>query len=396
MRHSVALALVVVSYAPSGMSETVTGPASRTTSESPLIRVSSPETASIVIDGTPCGTTPALVEVSPGSHRVVLRIGDRHVSRVVRATPDEVVHVDLGVESPPSQRVRAGNGGAETQTQRPARSAPPAEPWARRVFLWPMVELQLVSSSGSRSFDVSINPDVDTSGRSSAVFESGAFGLLGFKISLFPFSRFSTVLLRGLGIEGSAFFDVGLLVLNARLGEEVDASFTEAGASLVYNAVIGRHDRGGIVIARLGWHRTEFILGELGNDIVPPFTYDTFRIEAGGRIALGTRHLLLDAGLAYLATISIGVEATQAYGGSGTLPSTHGGEVHLGVLHRIGRIELALAWYGRWFRSEFDGTGQGWGQEPTTRMFNGGNGIETTGPAHDSIHQLRFSLGYRF
>lgn len=395
MRHSLLLALVVALHATAGWSEPATETASRTASEAPLIRVSSPEPATIVIDGTRCGTTPALVEVSPGAHRVLLTIGGRRISRIVSVTLGEVVEVDLR-EEPPAERTGAEHGEGEAPRRRAVRQASPQEPWARRVFLWPMVEVQLVSSSGSRRFDVPINPDVDTSGRSSAAFESGAFGLLGFKVSLFPFSRLSTILLRGLGIEGSAVFDVGLLVLNARYGEEVDASFTEAGASLVYNAVIGRHDRGGIMVTRLGWHRTEFFLGEVGNDIVPPFTYDTFRIEAGGRIPLGTRHMLVDVGLAYLATISVGDEATQAYGSSGTLPSTHGGEVHLGLLHRIGRIELALAWYGRWFRSEFDGTGQGWGQEPTTRMFNGGNGIETTGPTHDSIHQLRFSLGYRF
>ena len=354
--------------------------------EAPLIRVSSQQVAEVVVDGVPCGTTPALIEVTPGPHRVTATMAGHQVTRVVEAVVGEVVEVD------------ADDAGERARSNEPSDESPPEaqEPWSRRVFQWPMFEVHLLASTGLRSFDVSINPEVDRLGRTTAAFESGVYGALGFEVAFFPLARSNIALLRGLGVEGSAVFDVGLNVTSPELGEEVDASFTEAGITLVYGLNIGRDDLGLELGTRIGWHRTEFYLGDLGNDIVPPFTYDTFRFEASCRVPLGTRHLLVDLGLAYLATLSIGTPATTAYGATGSAPSTHGGEVRLGLLHRVGRIELGLAWHGRWFRSKFTGVGQGWGQDPTTRAFAGGDGIETTGPAHDSIHQLRFAVGYRF
>ena len=203
--------------------------------------------------------------------------------------------------------------------------------------------------------------------------------------------------MRGLGFEFSYLFDIDLTVYNSRRNQEVDAEYSEGEILAVYRLVLGRPDLGAMVTTRIGWHRSHFFLGDVGNDIVPPFKYDTIRLDGGIRVPLGTRHVLFDLGLAYLAVLSVGGSAEQAYGAEGTIPTSHGGEVRLGLMGRIGGLEVAWQWVLRMFTSEFEGTGFGWGDDPTTRIDTAsGRGIRTMGSVDDRFHQVRLSISYRW
>ena len=407
------------------------------TSDDTIIRVTSdPAGAEISIDGHDCGVTPTTLAVSPGSYRVSVSIGDRRMQSSVTVEVGELaeVHVELGgeapvgddgvpdpfarierrEETPPVQQLddderyrrptveerdREERGGRRDERRGRRRREEPEEEesWARNVHQHPLFELSFLTAPINRYFAVSIDPSIDTNGRQWAEMDTGAYGLIGFRLSLFPFFRVRRTAARGLGLEFSAGTDVGLTILNRRRNEEVDAAYTEGELLLVYNLVLGRPDAGATVMVRFGWHRTEFFLGDVGNDIIPPFVYDTLRIDGGVRVPLGTRHVLIELGWAYLPVLDVGAHANTAYNESGSQASSHGGELRAGIITRVGGLEVSWLWIGRMYSSEFTGTGFGWGYEPTTRMDTpGGRGIATLGPTDDNYHQARLSVGYRW
>jgi hypothetical protein len=320
---------------------------------------------------------------------------------------EEAEEDDEAGEADESDEAEAEEGvedqGAERRSQSPDRShqqeVDPSDPWAVRVTPWPLFELSLVGAPIIRLFEMPIDRLVDGS-RGKAHLETGYFGVVGFQLGLFPFARFRPRGLRGLGAEASACFAAGLDSPEFVEGQPVDASYREFDLNLAYNLFLGRLDVGGQVMVRLGWHETSFFLGDLGNDLVAPFEYDAFRFEVGARVPLRTRYLLAEARGAYLLVTSIGGPAAQAYGGEGPTPTTHGGEVRLGVIVRVGGLELSVTYIGRWFSSTFEGLGRGFGIDtdldaaPDTTTTD--TGIQTTGPAKDSYQQIRLGLGYRW
>ncbi len=268
------------------------------------------------------------------------------------------------------------------------------ESFASGINPWPLFEISVIAAPILRLFRLPIDRNIDGD-RSLAHFESKYFGNVGFHISLFPFARFDAPAIRGLGVEVSAAFGVGL---DFSISDErsVAALYDELDLSLVYILVLGRRDVGGHLLFRLGWHQTNFYLGNIGNDIIAPFEYDSFRIDIGARVPLRTRHILAELRGAYLFTPSIGPDAAQAYSAAESPPSSHAAELRAGLLFRVGGLELAVLYISRWFITRFEGLGFGYGEDPSTKLSTGGNGIQTTEPAMDQFQQIRLSLGYRW
>jgi hypothetical protein len=376
--------------------------------EMTLLRVASiPPRAEVVVDDHPCGLTPALIEVLPGRHEVVVTLGARRVRSVVIAVEEETVEIEVDVGMP--QEPPADEGGPEptpavrqeADDERLVEDETPREPWHRRVPAWPWAELQIYPGVVARDFAIDINPELDPEpdARSQAQLETGPVALLGFRVSIFPAVRARTPALRGIGIEGGYGRAFGLRVRNSRLGIDVSSSYYEADAGLIYRLLFGTIDRGAQLVIRVGWHRTEFYLGETGNDLIPPFTYDTVRLGAGIQVPLFTRHVVAELFAAYLAVA--GVQGAREYGVLEAYSedggfTSHGGEVSAGLVGRAGPLDVGVHWHGRWFSTEFEGPGNGWGLDPTTRRDFHEDGIETESPGSDSYQQFRFSVAYRF
>lgn len=383
-----------------------------------LIRVSSiPPGAEVTIDGHPCGSTPGLISVTAGRHEVVITHGDRMTRSFVVAVPDETVEVSLELaetrstdpdlttwlDEPPEPRPRTQRPRpreprierAPRVRREPHRRPSPPEPWIRRIRERPWIEASIDMGMLWRNFSMPINHIRDTRSRTEARMTSDTVGAMGFRVTLYPFVRANVSGIRGLGIEAAATTAVGMEVRNTSLGEVIDSSFYDVDLGLLYRLYVGQGDRGMAVDVRLGWHRTAFYLGEYGNDLIPPFTYDTIRVGLGARVLLGTRHLLAEVHGSYLWVAGVGNEARAAYSASWDVFESHGGEVRLGLVGRVGILELSLMWIGRWMTTEFDGEGAGWGIDPSTRWSYGGSGIESTGAATDSHQQVRFGVGVR-
>ena len=99
---------------------------------------------------------------------------------------------------------------------------------------------------------------------------------------------------------------------------------------------------------------------------------------------------------AYLLVPSVGAAAAYAYGGEGTKPSSHGAELEVGLVWRVGGLELSWVYQARLYWNRFTGVGRGYGSDPTTDVAAGGSGIQLIEIAKDSYQQIRFSLGYRW
>lgn len=286
-------------------------------------------------------------------------------------------------------------GGASSRYHQ--REVDPDDPWAVRITPWPLFELTVIGAPIIRLLAIPIDRNVDTlGGRGSAHLETGYFGIVGFNLAVFPFARFDARAIRGLGAEWSMSYGLGLTVENINGAEGVvDSSYDEVDFNLIYTGVIGRLDLGAQISGRIGFHQTSFYLGSMNNDLIAPFEYDAMRIDVGVRVPLRTRHLLAEARGAYLFVPSPGPVAAQAYG-DGTDPSTHGAEVRVGLLVRVGGLEFAFSYVGRWFTTTFEGEGFGFGDDPSTRRSDGGPGIQTLESAKDSFQQIRLTLGYRW
>ncbi len=394
------------------------------------IRVTSdPDGAEIFVNGVLVGETPTRTNVSPGrhelvmisdgvEHEVIVRVRAGHFTRVYHAFErepgddegrerddredanddrsdrdgrdddwDEEVEEDEEDEEDAPQRF--GRGGDDESG---------SGSWASRINRWPMIELQVLTAPIERTFKVPINDTVDTlRGRNQISFVSGWFGVMGFDVSVFPFAHFEARALRGLGLQARGAF--GFLLEWGGLDntlEPPDISYYAIDADLLYRLVVGGLDVGAEIELRVGYHREEFFLGDDNNDLVAPFTYDTVRFDLGVRIPLRTRHMLGVVRGAYLLVPSIGDPATVAYGEEGLEPTLHGAELRIGLVWRIGGLELSWTYIGRLFWSRFSGVGLGFGDEPTTVFGEGGNGIQLTDTAKDSYQQIRFAIGYRW
>lgn len=362
----------------------------------PAIRVTTDPPAELSVDGHDCGVTPAFVEVAPGRHEIVLTLWGRTYSTTVVAVAGEVTELRMRLGGG-SEAERAARREAIRARRRHDARPERREPWPRRTPAWPVVEVEFVGGPAFRSFSVAIDSMVDAPRhRSRASFDSGLFGFVGFRLAAFPLARSSTETLRGLGVEGGAAWGVGIEVFDPELEIFLDTAFFEASAGLVYNLVLGGLDRGITLFTRLGWQRTSFEVGDFGNDLVPPFRYESIRLEGGLTVPLGTRHLSLELAVAYLATPTVGATAERVYSGEGSPTTCHGGEVRGALEVRIGGFEIGAGWVSRLFKSDFDGVGEGWGLMPTTRTTEGRNGIRTTGFGRDGYHEARVYLGYRY
>jgi hypothetical protein len=379
-----------------------------------LIRISStPSRAGVIIDGQPCGHTPALVEVATGVHEVQIILGWRRVTTEVEARENRTVEV--GAAFNVSRRGTATLGlvpwlegpGRSTRPPQAQRSQAPApqsaarsdaavpreipdeqRSWVRRVPQWPMVEAQLGGGSRWREFTVPIAFDRDPLRRNIASASDAGHAAIGLRTDLFLAARRRDRALRGLGFEFGYLQGAGT---EAQIGGETvqDAASYEVDTNIVYRYTWGDERRGATLTSRFGWHRTFYYIGHIDNDLVPPFQYDTLRLDLGLTLPFRTPHLLVAFHGAYLPVLSVGDEAENAYGSEGADVTSHAGELRIELLGRIGGLELSLGWVGRWMSSEFQGVGDGWGD--TTR-----DRVETTDAASDSYHLLRFTLGYRY
>lgn len=386
------------------------------------LRISStPEGAVASVNGIRVGRTPTKVNAAPGRHEVVLELDGLREELTLRVREGEVTEVDHdfepalearvaeaegydaeGEDEPGGEGVRrfggddAGGGDGEVEEE------PDEQSWARRINRWPMVDLQLIGAPLERTFRVAIDPNVDRANRELAHLETGFFGVLGFHVGLYPFCRFEAQAIRGLGIEGSGAFGLGLELANLN-GERgpVDASYYEIDINLIYRLVLGRLDLGAELMFRVGWQRLAFQVSEDNNDLIAPVTYDGLRVDLGVRVPLRTRFMLGELRGVYHYVPSVGDQAAAAYGDRTADPVVHGAALHIGLVWRIGGLEISVTYIGRIIWSRYPGVGDGWGVDPsdppqpdqvTTRL----NGIQLLETARDSIQQIRVGFGYRW
>lgn len=256
-----------------------------------------------------------------------------------------------------------------------------------------------------RSFDVAIDPICDTAGRNEAVFRSAFYPELGLRLAFHPGELFTSSWLANLGVDVAYHHHVHLVVLNRRRNTEVDAEQWSLSVGLRYRAVIGTPSVGVTLIPRIGFHLYEFFLGDEGNDIVPPFTYQALSLGLDIEIPLRTRWVALDLGGHYLPVLSVGESATEAYNASGERPTAHGYRVTAGL---GGPIVAGLRWRLGFevigHVSHHSGKGRGWGVDPSTECDDDCatvpdcstvGGIMTTDSASDRHFRVVFGFSYR-
>jgi hypothetical protein len=307
------------------------------------------------------------------------REGDREVRQAADAED-----VARGGRTRGRERERANEPARERE---PGQSSP--DGW---------LEFGLEINGASRTFSVPIDQTIDNSGRSEARFESSVFPEIGARLSFYPGGIFTDNWAAGIGIDGSFHHHLFLRVLNRRRNEEVESEEYAFTVGVNYRIVLGNADRGLTLWPRVGFGRFSFFLGDVGNDIVPPFVYDHIYIGLNAYIPIATRYVGIDMGADYLAVLSIGPHATAAYNASGQLPTTHGFQILIGL---SGQIVAGLRWRLGFemlgFISEHQGVGQGWGYDPTTRIDTpSGRGIRTMDKATDIFFRLMPQLSYRF
>lgn len=283
------------------------------------------------------------------------------------------------------------------------------------------MELGLEVDGAYRSFSVPIHASCDTDNRTEAAFHSSVYPEIGVRLSFYPGGLFTSRGAAHIGIEGDFHHHLYLKVLNRRRNQEVESSEYAFSVGLTYRIVRGTADRGITVWPRAGFGRYDFFLGDVGNDIVPPFTYDHIYMGLNMYVPLATRYAGLELGGHYLAVLNIGAAAIEAYNASGELPTTHGFEFNAGF---SGQIYAGLRWRIAFdmmgFSSSHVGKGHGWGRNvdgnpstlctsdacirnPTTCVDMSSpertrieGGIMTTDYGFDLIWRLIFGLSYRF
>lgn len=359
---------------------------------------SDPAGATVFVDGVDRGAAPVDVPVPPGEHEVAVRQAGWEIRGPVLAEVGRITEVELAALG----RAAPTSSSPEPVGEIVAEPASP-EPYLRRVPRWPWVEVALMLGVSQRTLAVPINPALDTGGRDEARLETEFYPSAGFTLAVSPFAGLPSRWVRGLGVTATARLPLALEVWNRRQDLRVDTTAYEAGALVFYRVPVCAFtpdlpdalcpDLG----LRVGYFHSTFSLGDEGNDIVPPFEYDTVRLGLEGRGPLGIRHLWAEASLDLLPVgAAVGEEATMAYGGSGLEPQSLGVEARVALAGRLGGVDLGVAWVGRWLVTEFEGIGRGWGVEPTTIIGQGGNGIQTMGPAVDATHHLELFDGYRY
>jgi hypothetical protein len=147
----------------------------------------------------------------------------------------------------------------------------------------------------------------------------------------------------------------------------------------------------------VGYGRFAFDLGDVGNDIVPPFVYDYIYVGVAGYVPLRTTYVGVDVAGGYLGVLGIGADAMNTYNTSGIEPTSNGFTALAGL---SGQIWRSLGWRAAFellgFHTVHTGIGRGWGLDPTTVIGQGGNGIQTTGPSLDIFWRAVLMVFYRF
>lgn len=399
-----------------------------------LIRVSStPSQARVVVDDVPCGQTPALIEVEPGRHEVVVSLGRRRIRTVISVRANRTAEVVAEFVEParpglypwldgerPSARSRElpvwEDGGASARPRRPSRPSPGApvwidedeeqadvgatrerrevpapegsgsrlQRWLRDVPRWPLFDIDLLG--GARWRELRVPVEVWGSDVAEVTSSVPAHGAAGIRAAMFLAARSGRERLRGLGLD---FLYLSALATESAGGEEAQGSSSyEVGVNLVYRYAWGDERWGANLGVRAGWHRTTFYLNTRHSEFIPPFVYDALRFELGLEVPLGTPHLVASTHGAYLLVLSVGDEAERGLGDGLSDVSSHGGEFAFGLAVRFGGLELGLSWAGRWLVSDFQGIATHLGDGPY-------HALETTGSATDTYHLLQISLGYR-
>ncbi len=260
------------------------------------------------------------------------------------------------------------------------------------------LDLSIEINGASRSFTVPIDPETDTVGRDAARSESNIYPEIGTRLVFYFGGLFTDTWPANIGVEGSFHHHLFLRIMNRERDQEVISEEYSLTVGLNYRIVVGNSERGVTLWPRFGYGRFFFFLGDVGNDIVPPFVYDHLYIGLNVYVPIATRHVGIDLGASYLAVLRIGDHATDAYNAEGQFPTTHGFQILAGLSGEIAAgLRWRLAFELQGFYSTHRGTGSGWGYEPTTNISTAsGRGIQTLGSAKDIFFRLMPQLSYRF
>lgn len=265
----------------------------------------------------------------------------------------------------------------------------------------------------ARSFEVPIDAACDMSSRRAAGLHTSAFPELGARLAFYPGAIFTDRWVSNLGLEFSFRHHLYLKIINHSVNNEVESEEYSISGGVNYRATFGTAERGVTLQPRIGAGRYSFFLGNEGNDIVPPFTYDHIYLGLNLYVPMATRHIGLELGGSYLGVFNIGQEAIIAYNASGQLPEARGFDLNLGL---SGQVMAGLRWGLNFelmgFYSQHFGKGRGFGSDPTTLcqtpecqetvgcVYESGvpviGGIATTGTARDIIWRLMLTISYRF
>lgn len=272
------------------------------------------------------------------------------------------------------------------------------------------LEIGLDFNMTERAFKVAINPDCDTRNppRNRIELDTSVYSEMGARLAFYPGAIVSDRWFAHLGLEFAYAHHLVLKIVNESQGVPVEASSQTIGLGLVYRLPIVRGRRVISILPRLGWGRYNFVLGNVGNSVVPPFTYDHIYLGLNTHFDLLPRWLGLGLGLHYLGVITPGPDAVATYNGNGMFPASHGVLLGLSLSGQIFRgLRWAVAFEFEGFFTTNQGKGRGWGSGDdstlcdSTECMNAPScsvtgGIETASRADDLIWRLGLELQYRF
>lgn len=270
------------------------------------------------------------------------------------------------------------------------------------------LEIGLELNLTQRNIDVAIDPNCDgLNRRDQAVLDSGVYTEFGFRTAFYPGAMFSDRWWSGFGLELAYSHHLSLKIVNSSQSDLIEAEEQTVGLRLAYRLAMGQ--RPITLWFRFGWFRYSFVLGEEGNDVIPPFVYDNLELGLALHIPIHPRYFGIDFGGGYLAPLSLGDEATMTYNARDAYPSANGFNLNAGIGGAIWRgLRWRIGFELLGFYSDHQGKGRGWGEtlcdtvcaevpgclDDAQNPIEGG--IATTDTVSDVVWRLMIQISYRF